>query len=96
MPLTRGGLLFMESAPVVIVFTKYDRLVRTKRDELQEENRSLSEDVLRERSTEEARKALDVCIQSLERTLRGMEAQKSQTLRPHHVNVSGIDFPLFA
>ena len=85
--LTRGGLVSMESAPVVIVFTKYDRLVRTKRAELQEENHGLSEDVLRERSEEEARKAFDKSIQLLERTLRD-----TNTL--HHVNVSGIYFPL--
>ena len=93
MLLTHGGLVFMESAPVIIVFTKYDRLVRTKRVELQEDDDSLSEDVLRERSKEEARKVLDVCIQSLEHTLGGMQTSKSQTLKAHHVNVSGIKFP---
>jgi hypothetical protein len=90
MLLTHGGLVFMESAPVVIVFTKYDQLVRTKREELQEENNGLSEGVLRERSEEEARKAFDKCIQSLERTLCD-----TNTPKPHHVNVSGIYFPLF-
>ena len=85
----------MESAPVVIVFTKYDRLVKTKRIELQEDNDSLSEDVLRERSKEEAGKVLDMCIKSLEGTLRDMDTRESQMPmpRPHHVNVSGIDFP---
>jgi hypothetical protein len=86
--LMRGGLVF-ESAPVVIVFTKYDRLVRTRRAELQEENNGLSEDVLRERSEEEARKAFDKCIQLLERTLRD-----TNTPKPRHVNVSGTYLPL--
>jgi len=80
----------MESAPVVIVFTKYDALVRTKRYELQEEDGSLSEDALRERSKEKARRAFDRCIRSLERTLRD-----TNTPRPHHVKVSSIYFPLF-
>lgn len=85
----------MGPAPVVVVFTKYDRLVNTKRVELQEDDDSLSGDVLRERSKEEARKVLDVCIQSLERTLRDMDTRESQMLKPHHVNVSSIHFPLF-
>jgi hypothetical protein len=79
----------MESAPVVIVFTKYDALVRTKEYEMQEEDDSLSEDVLRQRSKEEARKTFDECIQSLERILRD-----TNTPKPHHVNVSSIYFPL--
>ena len=81
----------MESVPVVIVFTKYDKLVRTKRAELQEDGGSLSEDALHEKSKEEAQEALNVCIRSLERTLRGIETPKSQTLRAHHVNVSRIN-----
>ena len=80
----------MESAPVVIVFTKYDRLVRTKRAELQEENHGLSEDVLRERSEEKAQRVFDKCIRSLERILRD-----TNTPKLHHVKVSGICFPLF-
>ena len=83
----------MESAPVVIVFTKYDRLVRTRRLELQEDDDSLSEDILRERSEEAARNVLDVCIESLERTLRDMYTRESEMPMPQHVNVSGINFP---
>jgi hypothetical protein len=93
--LTHGGLAFMESAPVVIVFTKYDKLVRTKRAELQEDGGDLSEDRLHEKSKEGAQKALDVCIQSLQRTLRDMKLPESQTPKPHHVNVSRITFTLF-
>ena len=79
----------MESAPVVIVFTKYDRLVRTKREELREEDSSLGGEVLRELSKEKAQRAFDKCIRSLERTLRDTNMPK-----PHHVKVSGICFPL--
>ena len=88
--LMHRGLVFMDSAPTVIVFTKYDRLVRTKMEELREEDASLSGDVLRERGKEKARKAFDKCIRSLERTLRDMNPPK-----PPHVNVSGMYFPLF-
>jgi hypothetical protein len=80
----------MKLAPVIIVFTKYDQLVGTKRDELQEEDSSLSEDVLHERSKENARRAFDIRIQSLERTLRDMNTPK-----PRHVKVSCIYFPFF-
>ena len=83
----------MESAPVVIVFTQYDRLVKTKRVELKEEDDSLSEDILRERSKEGARKVLDECIESLEGTLHTMYTRESQMPKPQHVNVSGINFP---
>ena len=88
--LMHRGLAFMDSAPTVIVFTKYDRLVRTKTEELREEDASLSGDVLRERGKEEARKAFDKCIRSLELTLRDVNAPM-----PPHVNVSGIYFPSF-
>ena len=89
--LTHGGFVFTESAPVVIIFTKYDKLLMTKRAELQEDDPTLSEDVLHEKSKEESRKALDRYIQSLERTLNGMGRSKSQPLKAHHVvNVSGI------
>ena len=88
--LMHRGLLFMDSAPVVIVLTKYDILVRTKEAELREKNDSLSGDLLRERGKEEARKAFDKYIRSLERNLR-----KTNTPMPPHVNVSGRYFPLF-
>ena len=85
MLLTHGGLVFMESAPVIIVFTKYDALVRTKRYELQGEDDSLSEDALRERSEEDARKEFDECIRLLERN-----SSDTNTPKLHHVKVSGI------
>jgi len=90
MLLTHGGLVFMESAPVVIVFTKYDGLVRTKEAVLKEENDTLSDDVRREQGKEEAQKAFDECIQSLEHTLRN-----TNTPTPRHVKVSCIYFPFF-
>ena len=77
----------MESAPVLIVFTKYDALVRTQEDVLKEENIRLSDDVLRQKGKEEAQKAFNKCIESLERTLRNTNTPKTR-----HVKVSCIYF----
>jgi hypothetical protein len=85
MLLTHGGFVFMKSAPVVIVFTKYDWLVRTKETDLKEQNHSLSDDVRREQGKEEAQKAFEERIRSLERTLRD-----TNTPKPRHVKVSCI------
>jgi hypothetical protein len=43
-------LVFSKLVPVVVVFTQYDRLVRTKKFELREENDSMDPTVLDERS----------------------------------------------
>jgi len=51
--------MFTESAPLVVVFTKYDRLVRTKRAELKEDFENLTGEELKQRSTHEARNALE-------------------------------------
>jgi hypothetical protein len=72
-------------APLVIVFTKYDRLVRTKKDELQEDEGDLAHDVLNTRSKEDARRAFDVCLDALQRTMARMQAPM-----PRYVNVSSI------
>jgi len=89
--LTHRGLVFMESAPVVIVLTQYDRLVGAKESVLKWQNNRLSGDFLRERGKEEAQKLFDECIRFLEHTLC-----ETNTPKPHHVvNVSSIYFPLF-
>jgi hypothetical protein len=75
----------MKSAPLVVVFTKYDRLLRTKKDELQEDHPGLKAEALDKRSKKEAQQVLGICVQSLERTMSGMN-----TPMPHYVNVSGI------
>jgi hypothetical protein len=92
--LTHGGFGFIEPAPVVIVLTKYDRLVKTKKAELQEGETSLSKEDLRKQSEMKAQEALDECIRSLEVTLRGMDTRDSQTPKPRHVNVLSINFEL--
>jgi ribosome recycling factor len=80
----RDGLIFRESesAPVVVVFTKYDLLVRTKKAELKLQERSEDLDEL---SKEEAQKALDSYVQSLEHAMESVEAPT-----PPHVKVSSI------
>ena len=59
MRLRHGAFMFTELAPLVLVFTKYDRLVRTKRAELREDYEDLNGEELNMRSREEARNALE-------------------------------------
>lgn len=61
------------AAPVVIVFTQYDRLLRTKKFELEEDDDSLDSNALNRRGEEEAQKALAVCVQSLKDSMRRMD-----------------------
>ncbi len=75
----------------MVVFTKYDRLLRTKKDELQEDHPGLKPEVIDERSKKEAQQALDRCVQSLKNTMSEMN-----TPMPHYVNVSSrISHSLF-
>jgi hypothetical protein len=74
-----------KSAPLVVVFTKYDKLLRTKKGELQEDNPGMKPKVLDEWSKMGAQEVLDICVQSLERTMSGMN-----TPMPRYVNVSSI------
>lgn len=69
----------------MIVFTKYDKLVRTRKEELREDYPGMDSKALDERSKEEAEDALDECIQSLRHTLDGMK-----TPMVPHVSVSGM------
>jgi hypothetical protein len=78
-------LLFSKLVPVVVVFTQYDRLVRTKKFELREEDDSMDPTVLDQRSKEEAQNALAICVQSLKQTM-----DRLNTPMPHYDNVSSI------
>ena len=78
-----------QSVPIVIVFTQYDRLVRTKRAELKEDNQFMSDETLNSRSVEEAWKAFEICLQSLQRTMRRLGIGM-----PPYARVSGIFVPL--
>ena len=75
----------MGSAPIVVVFTKYDRLLRTKRAELRDDDNSLTSEVLEKRSKEEGQKVFATCVQSLERTVSRLKIQM-----PLYVKVSSI------
>jgi hypothetical protein len=75
----------------VIVFTQYDRLVRTKEAELQEDSDEILDPAtLADQSKKEAQKALDICVQSLQRTMDHLKVKM-----PHYVKVSGIFVPLY-
>jgi hypothetical protein len=85
MHLRHDGFIFTESAPVVVVFTKYDRLFRSKKIELKGDSDNPDPEDLIKRSREEARKVLDGCVQSLKGAMIRLETQM-----PRHVNVSSI------
>jgi len=59
--------------PVVVIFTKYDRLVRTKRAELREDYEDLWGEELYKLSREEAQISLDNCVTSLRDTMKRMQ-----------------------
>ena len=73
-----------EPVPIVIVFTQYDRLVRTKRAELKEDHPYMDDHTLDSRSVEEAWKAFEKCLQSLRQTMRRLNVQM-----PPYARVSG-------
>jgi hypothetical protein len=72
---------------MVVVFTKYDRLVWSKKKELKRDNVNMSPEELQRRSTEEAQIVLDTCIDSVKNAFHRLGLGK-QMIR--HVNVSSI------
>ena len=84
---TNDGFIFTETVPIVVVFTKYDRLVWSKRKELEEDYTNLGPEELDRRGTEEAQKVLDTCVQSVVSAYHRL-GLKEQT--PRHASVSGI------
>ena len=78
-----------QSVPIVIVFTQYDRLVRTKRAELKEDHQYMDDHTLDSRSVEEALKAFEKCLQSLRQTMGRLKIQM-----PPYARVSGTFVPL--
>ena len=74
--------IFTESAPLVVVFTKYDRLVRAKKAELKEDHNDLRGEELDKPSREEARKALEFFVnaESVKEAMNGIR----------HLNVSSM------
>ena len=80
--LRRNRLISSESAPIVLVFTKYDRLVRTKKIELKEDNDKLSKDELDKQSRWEAEDAL--------RSFVNMKSIKAAMADMRYVKVSSM------
>ncbi|KAI9463259.1 hypothetical protein BJY52DRAFT_74397 [Lactarius psammicola] len=79
---------YKNQVPIVIVFTQYDRLVRTKAAELSEEHPRIDPTRLRDWSVEEAGKAFEICLQSLQRTVDylkiPMPRYATVSVRPGH------------
>jgi hypothetical protein len=65
----------MESAPVVIILTKYDLLIRSKREELKEDNNNVAPPDLEEQSQREVARALNRCVESLQKMLRRIKLE---------------------
>lgn len=73
-----------QSVPLVIVFTQYDRLVRTKAAELREDYPEMDPDQLRQLSLQDAQEAFNKCLNSLQRS-----ADRLRIPMPLHARVSG-------
>ena len=80
----RHSLIFCNHAlaPVVVVFTKYDLLVRSK--QLEEEDCEMDEETLRETSKVNASKAFAVCVRSLDNSTAALKIPT-----PPYINISG-------
>ena len=78
------------SVPIVIVFTQYDRLVRTKELELREEYPQMDPASLRATSLEDAQEAFNICLTSLQRTMNRLKIPM-----PRYARVSGMFLPLY-
>lgn len=73
----------------MVIFTKYDLLLRTKVSELRED--LVAEDRLPEESKQESQKALDKCVDLLQRTVKTLNIPM-----PPYVTVSSaISHSLF-
>jgi hypothetical protein len=80
------GFLSAKSAPVVVVFTRYDKLVQSKDIILQGKKVRVSE--ILQKSKDEAQQVLDQCVEQARNRL--------EMPMPRHVKVSSIfSFSLF-
>jgi hypothetical protein len=71
----------------VVVFTKFDKLLDSKKLELREEDKSLIGEDLDNRSKQEVEKVEVSCVESLKKAVGAM---KSPMAEPSHVKVSGM------
>jgi hypothetical protein len=83
-------IIKMKPVPVIVVFTQYDRLVRTKRFELEEK---VDPTLLDQESKQEAQKAFASCEQSLEMTVRRLEIPMPQYMPVSGTNEYSISCP---
>ena len=60
----------------MVVFTKYDRLLRSKKIELKGDDDGPDSADLIQRSEEEAQKVMDSCLQSLDSAMSRLRTQK--------------------
>lgn len=75
---------------MVIVFTQYDRLVRTKEAELREEYPNMDQARVKEMGREDAQEAFNTCLKSLQRTMNHLKIPM-----PRYARVSGIISPVY-
>jgi hypothetical protein len=79
----------------VVVFTKYDRLLRSKKIELKGDQDGPDPDDLIERAEEEARKVMDSCVRSLDSAMNRLHTQKLRYAKVSgiisHFSVIGLD-----
>ena len=80
--------VYYRAVPIVIVFTQYDRLVRSKELELRQKHPGMRATELRERSVGEAGKAFEYCLQLLKRSMKLLGIPM-----PSYATASGIFAP---
>ena len=75
--------------PLVVVFTQYDRLVRTKIKQLQRKNKNTTPEEAKHQGKIDASEAFRVCVDSLERSMNELSVPM-----PPYSKVSGKYVPL--
>ena len=78
-----------QSVPILIVFTQYDRLVRTKEAELRQKYPDMDANGLHDRSLGEARGQFGYCLELLQRSMELLGIPMSR-----YATASGIFAPL--
>jgi uncharacterized FlaG/YvyC family protein len=73
-----------QTVPLVVVFTQYDRLVRTKIKQFQRKNKNTTAEAAKQQGEVDASEALRVCVESLERSMT-----KLRVTMPPFSKVSG-------
>ncbi|KAH9076954.1 hypothetical protein EDB83DRAFT_2671669 [Lactarius deliciosus] len=77
-----------KQVPIVVVFTQYDRLERTKELVLRKADPTMDSTRLREQSVVEAQKAFDICLQLLQLSMNHLEIPMPRyarvSVRPGH------------